>query len=201
MSNNIYGISSPSRPLPPIQPISVTPLPSATVPPLPTLPAAPPISESDATCIQNDLEGRNLCFEVSVYRTPAKTGTVYWYSHPTRRPDGPWAVFSTSWKPVETDAVAGGSLGPGIDLVLRLLPKPDLPHAYCWLPATSLGPSQRVDCAGYSVIYTVLEKPSGGRGLRVDSIAVALGWIAKELKEVPRTARLGWFKELGLIKE
>lgn len=167
--------------------------------------------DPETVYVQKLLEDRKLCLEVSVYRTPAKTGTIYyWNSQLSRRPrqKGPgeelWAIFQTSWKPIETDIAvkeAVCDMEPGIDLVVRMLPHPDLPHGFCWLSASSLGPAQRVDCAGYSVIYTVLEQPSGGRAIRVDSLAVSLDWIKMELKEEPRLGRLQWFKELGLVKD
>ncbi|KAI9034329.1 hypothetical protein DFJ74DRAFT_700720 [Hyaloraphidium curvatum] len=166
--------------------------------------------DNESLHIKKLLVGKKVCLEVCVYRTPAKTGTVYWYSESTaqrgddRQEEEEWAVFRTSWKPIETEIAVKDPrepLGIGIDLVIRMLPHPDLPHGYCWLPASQIGPSQRVDRSGYAVVFTVSEPAPGSRTIRVDAVAVSMSWIKTELRQEPRLARLQWFKELGLVKE
>lgn len=157
------------------------------------------------------LTEKKICLEVCVFRTPAKNGTIYFHSHFERRrqpnslEEENWAIFKTSWKPIESEIAiknpqTAGPLGTGIDLIIRMLPRPDVPHGYCWLSATSIG-SQKIDCSGYSVNYTVAEREPGLRIVRVDGVALAMSWIRKELKVEPRVARLGWFRELGLVKD
>ena len=206
MSNSIPGASWQPKPLssgkgaPNDEPSSPAPRPSSR------LSAGP---EQEYALIANLLEHKKLCIEACVYRTPSKTGSVYWFSSLFRRPrpngtDEQWAIFEPGWKPIESDIAIKeriGTLEPGIDLVIRMLPQPDVPHGFCYLACNLLGPSQRIECAGYAIIYTVIEKPSGGRAVKVDSIAIAMEWIRKELRERTRTGRQGWFKELGLLRD